>query len=86
MIIAQVYDPFIASEVKLTLMEKLPDDYEIVVVKGAGSSGGEVKKLPLYELDRAVETDNLTSVYVPPVKDEKLRYREFSKFRESLLH
>ncbi len=81
-IIAQVYDPFIASEVKLTLMEKLPDDYEIVVVKGAGSSGGEVKKLPLYELDRAVETDNLTSVYVPPVKDEKLRYREFSKLRE----
>ena len=36
MIIAQVYDAFIASDVKLTLMEKYPDDYEVMIVTGAG--------------------------------------------------
>lgn len=82
LIIIQVYDRMIASEVKLTLMERLPDDYEVYIVKAAGSTAEEIKKVPLYELDRVVETDNLTSVYVPPVRDEKLRYREFAKLRE----
>lgn len=81
-IIAQVYDTFIASEVKLTLMEKLPDDYEVYIVKGAGSRLEQIKKVLLYELDRKVEVDNLTSVYVPPVTDENIHYKEFAKLRE----
>ncbi|MCD1163451.1 bifunctional methyltransferase/pyrophosphohydrolase YabN [Peribacillus frigoritolerans] len=81
MIIGQVYDAFSASDVKLTLMEKLPDDYEVYIVTGAGSSQEKVTKCALFELDRQMELSNLTSVYVPPVKDEALRYREFSKLR-----
>lgn len=81
MIIGQVYDAFSASDVKLTLMEKLPDDYEVYIVTAAGSSQEKVTKCALFELDRQVELSNLTSVYVPPVKDESLRYREFSKLR-----
>lgn len=81
MIIGQVYDAFSASDVKLTLMEKLPDDYEVYIVTAAGSSQEKVTKCALFELDRQMELSNLTSVYVPPVKDEALRYREFSKLR-----
>ncbi|MFJ7941457.1 nucleoside triphosphate pyrophosphohydrolase [Peribacillus sp. NPDC096622] len=81
MIIGQVYDAFSASDVKLTLMEKLPDDYVVYIVTAAGSSQEKVTKCALFELDRQMELSNLTSVYVPPVKDEALRYREFSKLR-----
>lgn len=82
MIIAQVYDKFVASDVKLTLMEKLPDNYEVVVVTAAGSKEEIVKKIPLYELDRAVTLNNLTSVYVPPVMDEQILYKQFNTLRE----
>ncbi|MFJ8072166.1 nucleoside triphosphate pyrophosphohydrolase [Peribacillus sp. NPDC096447] len=82
MIIGQVYDAFSASNVKLTLMEKLPDDYEVYIVTAAGSSQEKVTKCALFELDRQMELSNLTSVYVPPVKEEALRYREFSKLRQ----
>ncbi|TKH03183.1 nucleoside triphosphate pyrophosphohydrolase [Peribacillus simplex] len=81
-IIGQVYDAFSASNVKLTLMEKLPDDYEVYIVTAAGSSQEKVTKCALFELDRQMELSNLTSVYVPPVKEEALRYREFSKLRQ----
>ncbi|ASS94539.1 nucleoside triphosphate pyrophosphohydrolase [Peribacillus simplex] len=82
MIIGQVYDAFSASNVKLTLMEKLPDDYEVYIVTAAGSSQEKVTKCALFELDRQMELSNLTSVYVPPVKEETLQYREFSKLRQ----
>ncbi|MBM7655808.1 nucleoside triphosphate pyrophosphohydrolase [Neobacillus cucumis] len=80
--ISQVYDQFIASEVKLTLMEKLPDDYEVYIVTAAGSSQESVEKVALYELDRNVSLNNLTSVYVPPVKDEQILLKNFTKLRE----
>jgi tetrapyrrole methylase family protein/MazG family protein len=80
--ISQVYDQFVASNVKLTLMEKLPDDYEVYIVTAAGSSDEVIKKLPLYELDREFSINNLTSVYVPPVKDEQILLKNFSKLRE----
>ncbi|MFJ7756198.1 nucleoside triphosphate pyrophosphohydrolase [Peribacillus muralis] len=82
MIIGQVYDAFSASNVKLTLMEKLPDDYEVFIVTAAGSSQEKVTKCSLFELDRQLELSNLTSVYVPPVREEALQYREFSKLRQ----
>ncbi|WP_017754926.1 bifunctional methyltransferase/pyrophosphohydrolase YabN [Calidifontibacillus oryziterrae] len=80
-IIGQVYDAFIASEVKLTLMERLPDDYEVVIVTAAGSSEEQIKKVPLYELDHVAELSNLTSVYIPPVQKEELLYQEFQTLR-----
>jgi tetrapyrrole methylase family protein / MazG family protein len=82
-IIGQVYDSFVASEVKLTLMEKFPDDHEIFIVKAAGNKGEAVIKIALYELDRQMnQLSNLTSVYVPPFKNDAGRYQEFSMLRE----
>lgn len=80
-IIGQVYDQFTAGEVKLTLMEKLPYDYEVYIVTAAGSKDEVIKKVQLHELDHNMELNNLTSVYVPPVKDEAVLYKDFSKLR-----
>ncbi|MGJ7923177.1 nucleoside triphosphate pyrophosphohydrolase [Neobacillus sp. LXY-4] len=80
-LIGQVYDTYVASNVKLTLMERLPDDYPVYVVTAAGSSAEQLVEIPLYELDRVVKVNNLTSVYVPPVRDEAIHYKDFSKFR-----
>ncbi|MBS4193419.1 nucleoside triphosphate pyrophosphohydrolase [Bacillus sp. FJAT-49705] len=82
MIIAQVYDQFVASEVKLILMEILPYDYIVYIVTAAGSKEEQIRKVPLYELDREMEINNLTSIYVPPVTDEPILYKNFSKLRE----
>ncbi|MCM3762580.1 nucleoside triphosphate pyrophosphohydrolase [Alkalihalobacillus oceani] len=81
-IIVQVYDAMIASEVKLTLMERLPDDYEVTIVTAAGSRDEELIRVPLYDLDRRTTLNNLTAVYVPPVHKEEMLYREFTKLRK----
>ncbi|MGN1401645.1 MAG: nucleoside triphosphate pyrophosphohydrolase [Bacillus sp. (in: firmicutes)] len=81
LIIGQVYDAFIASEVKLTLMELYPDDYQVAIVTAAGSDKESIKWIPLYELDRGVSISNLTSVYVPAVKKDKLLYKNFDFLR-----
>ena len=82
MIIGQVYDSYVASEVKLTLMEKLPDDHEVAIVTAAGSREESVVRVPLFELDRQMELSNLTSVYVPPVNKLSGRYGEFTALRK----
>lgn len=85
-IFVQVYDQQTASQVKLTLMERLPDDYVVKVVEAAGSKEEQIRELPLYELDREVTLSQLRIVYVPPVQDESLRYGEFSKLREVIAY
>jgi tetrapyrrole methylase family protein/MazG family protein len=80
-LIAQVYDQFTASEVKLTLMEELPDEYEVYIVTAAGSREEEIKKVKLYELDHHMSINNLTTVYVPPVKQTETLYHQFETLR-----
>lgn len=67
MIITQVYDNFIASNIKLHLMEYYDYDQEICIVSGAGVKNLESKKyISLYELDRLENKfDYLTSLYIP---------------------
>ncbi|WP_125154109.1 nucleoside triphosphate pyrophosphohydrolase [Clostridium rectalis] len=68
-IITQVYNKFIASEVKLTLLEYYKDETEIYFVRAAGVKGLQsVRKIPIYELDRQLDIDYLTSIFIP--KDE----------------
>ncbi|KGR76577.1 bifunctional methyltransferase/pyrophosphohydrolase YabN [Ureibacillus manganicus] len=82
LLIAQVYDSFSASEVKLTLMEKYLDDYPVTVVTAAGSDAEQLKTVPLYELDQAVEVNNLTTIYVPPVNSLEDALKDWTTFRE----
>lgn len=66
-LVAQVFHPSVASEVKLTLMEVYPDESVVTVVRAAGVPGEErVYSGPLYELDRLPWIDHLTTLYVPP--------------------
>ncbi|SHH96334.1 nucleoside triphosphate pyrophosphohydrolase [Clostridium grantii] len=65
-IITQVYDKFIASEVKISLSQYYRDDTEIYFVRAAGVKGLEsIRMISLYELDRQEDIDYLTSVYIP---------------------
>ena len=81
-LIGQVYDAFSASEVKLTLMEKYPDDYEVTIVTAAGSTQEKLTKVPLYELDQVMELDNLTTLYVPPIRAQENRLKEWQTLRQ----
>ncbi len=80
-LIAQVYDAFSASEVKLSLMEKYRDDYPVTIVTAAGSSQEKLVTVPLYELDHVAELNNLTTVYVPPVASDEEALRDWTTFR-----
>lgn len=80
-IFCQVYDQWIASEIKLHLLEDLPADYLIKIVEAAGSTEEVIKEIPLEELDRQIERSNLTSVYVPPLNREALPHT-FVRLRE----
>ncbi|MBM6616098.1 nucleoside triphosphate pyrophosphohydrolase [Bacillus suaedaesalsae] len=82
MVICQVYDQLVASDVKLSLMERLPDDYEVVVVTAAGTSQQQIRNVPLYELDHGININNLTTIYVPPVKEKEMLYREFQTLKK----
>lgn len=86
LLFVQVYDQITASNVKLTLMERLPDDYEVVIVEAAGSVDEAIRAVPLYELDRDITLSQLRVVYVPPVTQDALRYGEFSKLREIIAY
>lgn len=66
LIITQVYNKFIASEVKLALLDYYHDETDIYFVRAAGVKGLEsVRKIKLYELDRQEDIDYLTCIYVP---------------------
>lgn len=80
-IFSQVYDAFIASEVKLALLEDLPETFAVTIVEAAGTSQEKLVTVTLEELDRVMEMNNLMSVYVPPVGDELLHH-QFGRLRQ----
>lgn len=81
LIFCQVYDAFVASEIKLTLLEDLPVDHSIFIVEAAGSNQERVKQIPLVELDQQTALSNVTSVYIPPVEKDQLNH-QFFRLRE----
>ncbi len=82
-IIAQVFDPFTASDVKLALMDIYPDDYPIVVAHALGVPGEEyIETVPLYEIDRIERYGNLSIIYIPRADEPSLRNRTFERLHE----
>ena len=65
LIIPQVFDQLVASNLKLDLMEVYDDEYEICIVRAAGSSEEVLRWVKLYELDHNFKLDNLTTIFVP---------------------
>lgn len=75
-IITQVYNHRILSEVKIILSEIYGDEYEIYLIHSAGVKGKQKRYLiPIYELDRNDEVNVLTSIYIP--KMEKINKKVF---------
>ena len=66
LVITQVFSPLVASELKLALMERLPDEAPVIVARHLGLPDESVTTVPLFELDRQAGFDHLTSVYAPP--------------------
>jgi len=74
LIVCQVYNRLIASEVKLNLMEYYPDEVMVKVIRAAGVPGLEkVADVPLYRIDHLDWIDYLTSLYIPPVQQANNR-------------
>lgn len=84
-IITQVYDPYIASEVKLKLLEYYKDDTEVYFVRAAGIEGLEsIRKIPIYEIDRQGDIDYLTSLYIPRDVNNTKDFNDLLKIMEKL--
>ncbi|TCS80157.1 nucleoside triphosphate pyrophosphohydrolase [Tepidibacillus fermentans] len=84
MIIGQVYDQWIASDVKLTLMEIYPDDWPVIIASNLGMKGKErLKEVPLYELDRNPnEFHHLSSIFIRKTDSPDVHHSQFSKLVE----
>ncbi len=72
LIVTQVYSTQVASDLKLNLMEKYPDEHEVVFLRNLGMSDQEIRRIPLFELDRQKHIDHLTSLYVPPLAEGEM--------------
>lgn len=69
-IITQIYNELIASEVKLKLSEYYDDEMEIVYFRSVGSeSRKELKRIPIYKLDMQEDIDYLSAIYIPKDKN-----------------
>ncbi|WP_128896591.1 nucleoside triphosphate pyrophosphohydrolase [Longirhabdus pacifica] len=80
LIICQIYNQFTASDVKLTLMEQFPEDYEVTVGHALGIEGEEsLVNIPLYALDRIDGYGNTSVVWVPRSEDTSLANRSFEQ-------
>jgi tetrapyrrole methylase family protein / MazG family protein len=66
LVVTQVYNQELASGVKLSLMEVLPDDFTVTFIHDLGLPDEELRQIPLFALDRQPDIDHLTSLYVPP--------------------
>lgn len=82
-VITQVYDDLVASDVKLALMERYPDEFPVTVAHALGVAGEErIATVPLYELDRIGGYGNLSLVYVPATARDDVHYRTFEKLHD----
>ena len=74
LIVMQVFNSYMASEVKLALMEIYPPEHKVAVIDAAGSADEEVQWVTLYELDYFKGVYNLRSLYVPALSRDEAIY------------
>lgn len=81
-LLAQVYSPAVASDVKLTLANQYADEHPVILVHSAGTPGAMLERLPLHAFDRSAHISHLTSLFVPPLA----RKGSFEYFQEIVAH
>lgn len=67
LLVGQVYNKLIATDLKLNLMTLYPDEHFVYLVHAAGSGQFKKEKVHLFEIDRLDTIAHLTSLYVPPL-------------------
>jgi len=82
LLLAQVYARWLASDVKLTLLNGYPAEHAVTIVQAGGSPQQRLTTLPLAELDHGDHFDHLTSVYVPPLPP----HSSFTALQELVAH
>jgi len=81
-LIAQLYSPMVAGEVKITLMSQYPDEHPVTLVHAAGTPQQVVESVLLYQIDQSAHTGLLTTLYLPPLGD----FTSFEGFQELIAH
>ncbi len=80
-LLGQLYARWLASDVKLTLMNAYPDDHPVTLIRAAGAPEEQLETLPLFQLDRREGFDHLTSLFLPP-----LPQASFTELQEIVAH
>lgn len=66
LLVYQVEDRLVASDVKVELLRQHPPDHPVLLVQSAGMPGEQVvRQVPLHDLDRQPSVDHLTALFVP---------------------
>jgi tetrapyrrole methylase family protein/MazG family protein len=65
LLVPQLYSRLLAGDVKLTLMNAYPDEHPVTLISGAGTPALRLRTMPLYQLDRHDDLDDMTTLWVP---------------------
>ncbi len=65
LLVAHAHAPWVLSDIKLAL--DVGPEQRVVALQGLGTADERITELPWPELDRAIEPDHLTSLYLPEV-------------------
>ena len=66
-LVSQLHSPFLAGEVKLSLMNQYPEDHPVALIHQASLADERVERLALHAIDRSDSIGDLTTLYVPAV-------------------
>ncbi len=82
LLVAHCHNQRVLSDIKLATDE--PADTPVVILQGLGLPGERIVHTTWCELDRAVEADHLTSVYVPSLREPVAA--AFARFEQQIAH
>ena len=66
-LIGQIYNRMLASNIKLTLMSIYPDEHPVRLVHAAGMPEQRIEDLPLHAIDQSPHLGFFSSLYLPPL-------------------
>lgn len=81
-LVGQVYARWLASDIKLTLLNAYPPDHLVTLISAAGGQQQRLRTCALHEMDHTDDFDHLTSLYLPPLP----AYHSFNDLQEIVAH
>jgi len=73
LLVAQCDHALVLADVKLTLLERLAPETRVTVLQRVGLMDERVEEVALAQLDRVIEPDHLTSLFVPAASSSATR-------------